>query len=480
MTSFAPHSAAVVLAAGKGTRMKSARHKVLHRLAGRSMIWHVLTALRDAGVPPERTAVVLGQGADEVRGEIETQLAGAGYRFVIQERQLGTGHAVLTAREAVPSDARSVVVAYGDTPLLRAETIVALLEERERDAAAGRPVTLVTGVIENPQDLGRIVRGVDGAVREIVEQRDATPEQRSIKEINSGFCAFRADWLWQELPRVEPAPNGEIYLTALAERAVADGAGAGALVVEEITEAIGVNTRAQQAEAEQIMRRRIAARLMAEGVTIQDPATTYVDAGVQVGPDSVLYAGTHLLAETRIGAECEIGPNAYVRDSVIADRCRVLLSVLDGAELDEEVTVGPFAHLRPGARCGRGVEVGTGTEIKASTLGAGTKVHHFGYLGDAVIGANVNVGAGTVTCNFDGERKHSTRVGDGAFIGSDTLLIAPVTVGAGALTGAGSVVTKDVADGAKVAGVPARAIGRRNQLEARKESTNGDDARPTA
>ena len=473
-------AAAIVLAAGKGTRMKSARHKVLHRLAGKSMIWHVLTALRDAGFSPERTAVVLGDGAAEVRAEIEAHFGGAQFRFVTQELQLGTGHAVLTARDAVPSDADSVLVAYGDTPLLRAETIEAVLEQRARDDAAGMPVTLVTGVIENPQDLGRIVRGADGAVREIVEQRDATPEQRAIKEINSGFCAFRAAWLWQELPHVEPARNGEIYLTALAERAVASGVGAGALVVDEITEAIGVNTRAQQAEAEQILRRRITAQLMAQGVTVQDPATTYIDAGVQVGQDTVLYAGCHLTGETRIGGDCEIGPNAFIRHSVIADRCRVLLSVLDGAELDEEVRVGPYAHLRPGARCGRGVEVGTGSEIKASSLGAGTKVHHFGYLGDAVIGAHVNVGAGTITCNFDGERKHATHVGDGAFIGSDTLLIAPVTVGAGALTGAGSVVTKDVAEGVKVAGVPARALGPRNQLEARKDPTNGDDARPIA
>ena len=476
----ATSAAAIVLAAGKGTRMKSARHKVLHKLAGKSMVWHVLSALAGAGFTPERTTIVLGEGAEEVRAEIERCFPNRNFRFALQAERLGTGHAVLTARAAVPQDAETVLVAYGDTPLLRAETVTALLTQRARDDAQGFPVTLVTGVLEHPQDLGRIVREGDGSVRAIVEERDATPEQRAIKEINSGFCAFRATWMWQELPEVRPARNGEIYLTALAERAVVSGAGAGALVVQEISEAIGVNTRAQQAEAEAILRRRIATRLMAEGVTVQDPATTYVDAGVEVGQDSVLYAGTHLLGETRIGAACEIGPNSYIRDSVIADRCRVFLSVLDGAELEGEVRVGPFAHLRPQTRCGRGVEVGTGTEIKGSTLGAGTKVHHFGYLGDAVIGANVNVGAGTVTCNFDGERKHATRVGDGAFIGSDTLLIAPVALGAGALTGAGSVVTKDVADGARVAGVPARAIGSRNRLEARKDATHGDDARPPA
>jgi bifunctional UDP-N-acetylglucosamine pyrophosphorylase / glucosamine-1-phosphate N-acetyltransferase len=475
-----PSAAAIVLAAGKGTRMKSARHKVLHRLAGKTMVWHVLTALAEAGFAPERVAVVLGDGADEVRAEVVRGFPGRRYRFALQNEQRGTGHAVLSARDEVPPDAESVVVAYGDTPLLRSETISALLEQRAADDAQGRPVTLLTGVLSDPQDLGRIVRGPDGAVRAIVEQRDATSEQRSIKEINSGFCAFRAEWMWQELRRVTPARNGEIYLTALAERAVASGAGAGSLIVDEITEAIGVNTRAQQAEAEAILRQRIAGRLMASGVTIQDPATTYVDAGVEVGRDSVLYAGTHLLGETRIGADCQVGPNSYVRDSVIADRCRVFLSVLDGAELEGDVSVGPFAHLRPQTRCGRGVEVGTGSEIKGSSLGAGTKMHHFGYLGDAVIGAHVNVGAGTVTCNFDGERKHPTQVGEGAFIGSDTLLIAPIKVGAGALTGAGSVVTKDVADGERVAGVPARGIGARKRLEARKDQTHGDDARTSA
>ncbi|MGI8424327.1 MAG: DapH/DapD/GlmU-related protein, partial [Chloroflexota bacterium] len=268
--------------------------------------------------------------------------------------------------------------------------------------------------------------------------------------------------------------------TSLAERAVSSGAGAGSLLLDQIGEAVGVNTRPQQAEAEQILRARIAAHLMAHGVTLQDPATTYLDASVEVGRDSVILAGTHLLGSTRIGADCEIGPNAYVRDSVVADGCRIFLSVVDGAELDRDVTVGPFAHLRPGARCGRGVEVGTGSEIKASTLGAGSKMHHFGYLGDAELGVNVNVGAGTVTCNFDGERKHATRIGDGAFVGSGTLLVAPVSVGTRALTGAGSVVTKDVANGATVAGVPARAIGARERPEARKDSTDGDDARPSA
>lgn len=460
--------------------MKSSRHKVLHRVAGKTMLWHVLTALREAGVPADRTSIVIGEGADQVRSEVEREFASAPYRFVLQERQLGTGHAALTAKTSVPPDAPTAIVAYADTPLLRPQTIQALLAQREKDEAAGRPVTLVTGELDDPQDLGRIVRDADGAVAEIVEERDATTQQRAIREVNSGFCAFRAAWMWEELPRVKPARNGEIYLTALTQRAVELGLGAGALVIDEITEAIGVNTRAQQAEAEAVMRGRIAHRLLESGVGLQDPASTYVDAGVRVGRDSVIYANTHLQGETAVGEGCEIGPNTLIRDSVVADRCRVYASVLDGAELEEDVHVGPFAHLRPGTRCGRGVQVGTGSEIKASTLGTGTRMHHFGYLGDATVGADVNVGAGAVTCNFDGARKHATHIGDGAFIGSGSLLVAPVTIGAGALTGAGAVVTKDVAQGERVAGVPARPLGTSDRRAARKDSTHGDDARPTA
>jgi bifunctional UDP-N-acetylglucosamine pyrophosphorylase/glucosamine-1-phosphate N-acetyltransferase len=462
--------------------MKSSRHKVLHRVAGRTMLWHVLTALREAGVPAERTCIVIGEGAAQVRSEVESAFRGTPYAFVLQERQGGTGHAVLTARDAVPVDAGTAIVAYADTPLLQGATIARLLQQRVADDAAGRTVTLVTGVLDDPQDLGRIVRAADGTVREIVEQRDATDEQRAIREVNSGFCAFRADWMWAELPKVQPARNGEIYLTALTERAVQSGMGAGALVIDEITEAIGVNTRAQLAEAEGVMRRRIARRLMLEGVTLQDPATTYVDAGVHVGPDSVIYANTHLQGDTALGSECEVGPNAILRDSRAADRCRIVASVLDGAELEEDVTVGPFAHLRPGTRCGRGVQVGTGSEIKASSLGAGSRMHHFGYLGDATVGADVNVGAGTVTCNYDGTRKHATAIGEGAFIGSGSLLVAPVEIGAGALTAAGAVVIRDVAAGERVAGVPARALLRRttDRQAARKDNDDGDDARPTA
>ncbi len=455
-----PPPVAIVLAAGKGTRMQSRRHKVLHPLAGKPMIWHVLRALQDAGLPPERTVVVVGESAPEVCAAIEDGFGAGRYAFAAQAPLLGTGHAVLQARPYVPAEAGTVLVAYGDTPLLRPATVRRLLEQHGEAAAQ---VTLVTGSLPDPSGYGRIIRDARGGVQAVVEEREATPEQLAVCEVNSGFCAFDPQWLWSWLPLVQPAPNGEIYLTALASLAAAEGATIATIQLDDIVEVLGVNTRAQLAEAEATLRQRQARRLLEAGVTLQDPATTYVDVEVEVGADTVILANTHLQGATTIGAACEIGPNAIIRNSRLADRCRVVASVLDGAVLDEGVTVGPFAHLRPGTRCGRAVEVGTGSEIKASSLGAGSRMHHFGYLGDAVVGEQVNIGAGTVTCNYDGTRKHQTHVGDRAFIGSDTLLVAPVRVGAGALTGAGAVVLHDVPDGAKVAGVPARQIGVRGE-----------------
>jgi len=474
--------AAIVLAAGKGTRMRSARHKVLHRLAGKSMLWHVLRALHDAGVAAERTTIVIGDGAAGVRAEVETQFPGASYLFALQDQQLGTGHAALQARPYVPQDASVVIVAFGDTPLLQSATVSQLIETH---GAKRAPVTLVSGRLPGSPDLGRIVRDATGRVTEIVENRDATPDQRAIDEVNSGFCAFTPTWLWSQLPRVTPARNGEIYLTALPALAIRGGDGAESLVLDDVSEAIGVNTREQQSGAEATLRRRITGALLESGVTIQDRSTTYVDAGVVVGSDTTIFANTHLRGATRVGSECEIGPNSVITDSVIGNGCRVMASVLDGAMLEEEVTVGPFAHLRPQTYCGRGTEVGTGSEIKASSLGARSRMHHFGYLGDTTVGEGVNVGAGTITCNFDGERKHPTRIGDGAFIGSGTLLIAPVEVGDHALTGAGSVVVRDVAAWTKVVGVPARVIGARThsqeqQTQEQRREPNGDDTRPIA
>ncbi len=457
--------AAVVLAGGKGTRMKSQHHKVLHAVAGKPMLWHVLVALRAAGISVERTVVVVGDGAAEVQAAVEGLFGAGVYRFALQERQLGTGHATLQAQGAVPGDAPTVIVAYGDTPLLRPETIRGLLAQHQ---AAGAQVTLATGHLDDPRGYGRVIRAHGapphgGEVQAIVEERDASANERGLREINSGFCAFSGPWLWSRLPRVRPAPNGEIYLTALPALALAEGTGAATLVLDDVFEAVGINTRVQLAEAEAILRRRITHRLMDGGVTLQDPATCYVDAGVEVGMDSVILANTHVSGSTTVGRDCLLGPNAIIRNSTIDDRSRVTASMLDGAVLATDVSVGPFAHLRPGTRCGRGSSVGTGSELNRSVLGPGSKMQHFGYLGDATVGAGANLGAGMITCNFDGQDKHPTGVGEGAFVGSGTLLVAPVTVGREALTGAGAVVTRDVPDGAKVVGVPARQIGWRGE-----------------
>jgi bifunctional UDP-N-acetylglucosamine pyrophosphorylase/glucosamine-1-phosphate N-acetyltransferase len=438
--------------------MRSQRHKVLHDVAGRAMLWHVLVALRQAGFAPEATVIVVGDGAADVRQAVGGSFGADAYRFVLQEPQLGTGHAVLVAREAVAPEAETVLVAYGDTPLLQPETVRRVLARHE---AAGAPLTLVTGLLDDPGGYGRIVRDGD-AIRAIVEDRDATEAERGIREINSGFCVFHAPWLWRRLPEVRPAPNGEVYLTSLPAAAAAAGEAVATLTVQDVQEVVGINTRFQLAEAETILRRRIGRVLMESGVSLQDPATTYVDAGVSVGQDSVILANTHLSGETAVGQACVLGPNTMIRDSTIGDRCRVFASVVTAATLDAEVSVGPFAHVRPGTHCGRGSTVGTGSEINRSTLGPGSKMMHFGYLGDTTVGEQVNVGAGTITCNYDGVQKHPTTVGDGTFVGSGTLLVAPVHVGRQALTGAGAVVTRDVADGAKVVGVPARQIGWRD------------------
>lgn len=450
-------AAAVVLAAGIGTRMKSRQPKVLHPIAGRPMVWYVLAALTEAGVLAGRTVVVIARGphGEQVRRECASYWPDL--RFAVQESPLGTGHAALAAGPALPADASPVIVAYGDTPLLRTTTLRDLLRMH---LSGGHVATIVTGHLPDPTGYGRIVRDQQGRVLRIVEERDATPEQRRLTEVNSGLSSYQSDWLWTRLPTLAPSSGGEVYLTDLVTLAVAEEGSLEMLELDDITETVGVNTRVQLAAAAAEIRRRLAEAHMLAGVTLLDPSTTYLDVGVELASDTVVMPNTHLLGHTRVGSGCVIGPNCVVRDSEIGDRSQVVTSVLDGAMLEQNVRVGPFAHLRPGTHLEAGVEVGTGSEIKNSRLGRGSKMHHFGYVGDASVGADVNVGAGAITCNYDGARKYRTVIGDGAFIGSDTLLVAPVQVGCGALTGAGAVVTRDVAAGQRVAGVPARPIGR--------------------
>ncbi len=443
-----PRWVTIIMAAGKSTRFKSARPKVLHPLNGRPMLDYVL----DMAYAVAETAPVLVVGP-ETEAEIAAKV-GPRARCVVQQERLGTGHAVLQAAPLLRGEAEQVLVLSGDMPLLRVETLQALCRYHEEQQAA---LTVLTVERPDPRSFGRIVRGPQGDVLAIVEDHEATPEQRRITELNTGVYAFRADFLWDALTRLTPsATKGEYYLTDLVALAVQDGLRVVGLMLEDASEGLGINTRADLALAAAVMRERINTAWMLAGVTIEDPATTYIGPGVTIAPDTVILPNTHILGKTTIGAECEIGPNSYIVDCTIGNRCRVTASVLEEAVMEDESNIGPFGHLRKGSRLCVGAHMGNFGEMKNSTLGPGAKMGHFSYLGDAEIGPNVNIGAGTITCNYDGVRKHRTVVEEGAFIGSDTMLVAPVRIGAGAKTGAGSVVTHDIPAGAVAYGVPAR------------------------
>jgi len=436
--------AVVILAAGMGTRMKSDLPKVLHCLCGRPMLAYVVDAARE--LTGARPLVVVGHRAELVR-----QALGDSAASVVQEPQLGTGHAVMQAQAALEGKADTVLVLYGDTPFITVETLRAMLDHHTREQATA---TILTFRPADPLRLGRIVRDDAGHVRAIVEFKEATPDQLAIREVNSGILCFRADWLWSYIAGL-PVKHGERYLTDLVEVAV-DEDGAVAALEADADEVMGIDDRARLAWAEAKMRARINERLMLSGVTMLDPATTYVEASVTVGADTVIQPNTHLRGKTVIGRECSVGPNTIICDSTLGDRCKVQASVFEGATLEDDVDVGPFAHLRKGAYLCRHVHMGNFGEVKNSRLGQGAKMGHFSYLGDADVGAEVNIGCGTITCNFDGVNKHKTVIGEGAFIGSDTMLVAPVNIGKRAKTGAGSVVTHDVPDNAVAYGVPAR------------------------
>jgi len=437
----------VILAAGEGTRMKSDLPKVLHPLAGRPLVVHALqTARRLTDTKP---VLVVGCGAEAV-----TSVAGDDIIAVEQAEQLGTGHAVLQARDVLRGRADLVLVSYADMPLLTVETLSRLVASQRHSSG---PITMLTLMREDPRGFGRVVRDEGGAVIKIVEEAVATPEQLAIRELNAGVYCFDGPWLWDHVDQIPLSlPKQEYYLTDLVGMAVDQGLQVEAVVAEDADEALGINTRVHLADAESVLRRRINRRWMMGGVTIVDPDTTYIEGGVVIGRDTTLQPNTHLRGETTVGERCTIGPNTVIEDSTVGDECVVLASVLEQAVMEKGSDVGPFGHLRQGARLCEGAHVGNFGELKASTLGPGAKMGHFSYLGDAQIGAGANVGAGTITCNYDGQRKHRTVVEEGAFLGSDTMLVAPVRVGQGARTGAGSVVTRDVPAGALVYGVPAR------------------------
>jgi bifunctional UDP-N-acetylglucosamine pyrophosphorylase / glucosamine-1-phosphate N-acetyltransferase len=440
--------AAVVLAAGQGTRMRSRIPKVLHPLAGRTMIDLVLDALAEAGVA--HPVVVTGHGADAVEAAIGQRAA-----TVRQEPQRGTADAVRIGLDAVSADVGAVLVTMGDAPLQPAQLYRELLDcQRATDA----PVVVLSARVPDPSGYGRLLRRSDGAAEAVVEEADADAAIRAIDEINVGTYAFDATWLRDALGRVTPSASGEYYLTDLVALAASEGRPAAIVAASDADDAIGINDRVALAIAEERLRRRIAETHMRNGVTIVDPSTTRIDAGVEIGQDARIEPWTILEGATVVAQDAIIGPNTQVRDSRIGPRTRIWASVLEESTVAEDVQIGPYAHLRPGSQIGPRCRIGNFAEIKRSSLGAGTQQHHFSYIGDAQIGENVNVGAGSVTANFDGTAKHRTEVGDGVKLGVDTMMVAPVTIGEGATTGAGSVVTRDVAPGKTVVGVPARPI----------------------
>jgi bifunctional UDP-N-acetylglucosamine pyrophosphorylase / glucosamine-1-phosphate N-acetyltransferase len=430
---------AIVLAAGKGTRFRSERAKVLHRVAGRTLLGWVLEALRPLAL--DRVVVVVGHQADDVRAEAEAA-ALPGLVTVVQEQQRGTGHAARVAVEQGGLDGSgTVLVVAGDTPMLETETLAKLL-----DTAATRAATILSAVVDDPTGYGRIVRDADGAVQRIVEESDATETERSVTEVNSSIYAFDRDALASELTRLTSAnAQGEEYLTDVIAPLVPHGVDAVEAPAETLA---GVNDRAQLAQAGAVLRARVLDRLMREGVTVVDPAATYVGADVEVEADAVLLPGTHLEGRTKVAAGATIGPNSRLVDARVGEGAEVAYSVVLGADIGPDVSVGPFSYLRPGTHLERGAKAGAFVEMKNSTVGEDSKVPHLSYIGDTEIGRGVNVGAATVTVNYDGFAKHRTVIGDGARVGSDTMLVAPVRVGVDAYTGAGSVITTDVPDGA--------------------------------
>ena len=447
--------AAVILAAGQGTRMKSAVQKVLHPVCGKPMVSFAMDAA--ASNSTEKPVVIIGMDGETVR-----DFLGDSARCIVQEQQLGTGHAVMQAEPALRGLADLVLVTYADMPLLRSETLAQLIEVQKNNSG---PMTMLTAKSTDSRGFGRVIRDGNGSVQAIIEEAAATPDQLALDELNVGAYCFNSDWLWEALRHIPLSPKGEYYLTETLELAVKAGLEVKALSCSDLTETIGINTRVHLAEAETAMRSRINRKHMLAGVTIIDPATTYIEADVAIGRDSVIWPNTYLRGTTVIGESCIIGPNTVAQDMAIGDHCEILAAVMDHAVVEDHVGIGPFARLRKGAHLCKGVHMGNFGEVKDSTLGPGTKMGHFSYLGNATIAENVNIGAGTITCNFDGVRKNPTEIGENAFIGSDTMLVAPVKIGARAKTGAGSVVTKNVDEDTLVVGVPARPIKKLNEAK---------------
>jgi bifunctional UDP-N-acetylglucosamine pyrophosphorylase/glucosamine-1-phosphate N-acetyltransferase len=428
----------VILGAGLGTRMKSEKAKVLHEAGGDTLLNQIIRAALAITVPG-KIVVVVGHQAEKVQQSVHV----TGVRFALQREQKGTGDAARCARSVIDADDGFLMILNGDGPLLKSETLKALLETAQTHGHGG---ALVTTALEDPTGYGRVIKDEDGNIASIVEQKAGTPEQLAIREVNPGVYCFAARPFWRHIDELRPSvPANEYYLTDMAEILAQRGHPVRPVHVEDHTELLGINTRVELAIADRILRMRKATELMLSGVTIEFPETVTIDADVEVGADSVIEANVQLRGATRVGSNCRIGTGTVLRNCTVADAATVLPYVIaDDSAIGSAASVGPFSRLRMQAEAGASTHVGNFVELKKTKLGPGAKANHLAYLGDANIGKQANIGAGTITCNFDGEKKHQTNIGEGAFVGSNSTLVAPLGIGNGAYIGAGSVITKDV------------------------------------
>ena len=465
--------AIIVLAAGRGTRMKSDTAKVLHPVAGLPMLFYPLQTAR--AFSPQKLVVVVGHQADQV----EQAFRSDDLVFARQEQQLGSGHAVAVTEELLAGFAGTILIMCGDVPLIRVETIERFLAgHRQRDAA----VSVLTVQLPDPSGYGRMVRDARGALQKIVEHRDATEEQRRIQEINTGMYCCKAAFLYAALKQIgNNNDQGEYYLPDIIHLAVKEGRPVLGLLTTDFQEVKGINDRIDLAGAERAMRERILAQHMRDGVTIIDPASTYIEYGVTIGPDTVVYPNASIRGKSAVGSNCTIDMNCTIIASTIGNGVHIKPScVIDESRVDDRVTIGPFAHLRPQTVVEEGGRIGNFVEVKKSRIGRGSKANHLSYLGDATIGAGVNIGAGTITCNYDGTTKHPTVIEDRVFVGSNTSLVAPVTIGAGGVIGAGSTITKNVpADALAVSRAPQTNYANYHPMSRRKRGADTPDKERT-